>query len=610
MAVIMNNTPPLSKLEKAEKELYSKDPHLRKTRPATFSDKEYSVKDDWGEGDDIPQPMRHANKSFWYKFLTFSVIFFIFALALSAFIFWRGTNVVSSENVDIVVNGPVSTAAGEEMAFQISILNRNNIALQRADLIVEYPQGTISSEDGSSMPRQRENLGKVNSGERIQKVMKAILFGEENEKKIINIVVEYRVEGSNATFQKEKSYEIVISSAPISLLVSGPNEISSGGEMELSIIVASNSEKAIPNAAVVVNYPFGFVFKEANPSPSSGNNYWSLGDFAPNAQTAIRIKGTMEGQNDEERVFRIEAGTGGRTQITTLFTSFLHPIALRRPALSLDISVSGNRSKTVAVMPGENLRIDLLWKNNLANQVSDAQASAKVITSGFDLTNFSAPTGFFRAQDNTILWTRDKEKSLAFLNPGESGVLNFTFRVPTVAELASSGGIFENPHIELLANIRGNNLAVSGTSGDPDTRETRIIKISSPVSVSANVFKKSDTVYSVVLTVRNPFNNLSGVKLTATVPTYMSWTNTYAPSEEAISFNSFGGQILWNVGRVSSGVGYTKPSRQISFDLTLDTTLEGLGSSPSILTDIKISGDDEYTLEKVEHSLSSVKLSS
>lgn len=602
----MENSPQ-SGLEKAEKALNSKNQSAPIDRTRFLSEKDYGIREDWGDNKEMPKPMNNK-KSFWHKFLTFSIIFFIFAAALSAFIFWRGSNLVSSQNVEIIVNGPVSIAAGDEMSFQVSILNRNNVALQNADLTIEYPAGTVSAENPEeSKPRETLPLGKISSGDRVQKVFKAILFGEENEKRSINVVVEYRVEGSNAIFYKEKKYEFVISSAPMSLLVSGADTVNAGGEVELSVILASNSEKPITDSVLSVEYPFGFIYKDANPKPTNGNSFWNLGTLAPSEQIKITVRGFFDAEAEETRIFRVEAGSGGRTEVATVFTTYLHSVAIKKPALTLETAVSGNKAREVFALPGEQVRVDLAWKNNLPNQIADASASSKISASGFAVSGVSVTSGFFRSSDNTVVWTRDRNKVLALINPSESGVLSYAFKIPSVSELAASGTM-TNPSISLTSVMEGRDLAGISAGENPQTRDERVIKISSPVSVSASVSRKSGNIYTVSLTSKNPFNNLSGVKLSATLPTYVKWQNAFTPAEESLIYNSVGGSLLWNIGKLAPSVGYSKPARQLSFDIELDTSLDGLPANPSVLQDIKIYGQDDFTGQKVEFSIPSVNL--
>src|SRR3990167_4505700 len=83
-----------------------------------------------------------------------SLIFFILALGFTFSKFFLGNNVVSGNNIDILVSGPVSIAGGEELPLEIQVTNNNNIDLKVVDLRIEYPAGTKSVTNQSiDLPR-------------------------------------------------------------------------------------------------------------------------------------------------------------------------------------------------------------------------------------------------------------------------------------------------------------------------------------------------------------------------------------------------------------------------------------------------------------------------
>ena len=82
--------------------------------------------------------------------------------------FFLGNNVVSGNNIDILVSGPVSIAGGEVLPLDIEVKNNNNIDLNTVDLRVEYPAGTKSADDQSvDLPRYSETLGDIKMGKSV-----------------------------------------------------------------------------------------------------------------------------------------------------------------------------------------------------------------------------------------------------------------------------------------------------------------------------------------------------------------------------------------------------------------------------------------------------------
>jgi hypothetical protein len=105
----------------------------------------------------------------------------------------------------------------------LEIANKNNSDLLLVDLVIEYPKNS-SGDLTKDTERIRESLGTISAGGIRSENMKVVIFGEQGSVRPIKISLEYRIDGSNSIFVKEKMYEVSISSAPINLLIEAPTE--------------------------------------------------------------------------------------------------------------------------------------------------------------------------------------------------------------------------------------------------------------------------------------------------------------------------------------------------------------------------------------------------
>ena len=198
------------------------------------------------------------------------------------YVSFGGFNAVSSRNVDISVQGPVAIDGGEELVLDVSITNNNNVSLQNTRLRFEYPEGTRRADNLSvELIRSEEEIGNIAPGEGVTKTVKAVLFGERESIKQIKVSVDYKTQGSNATFTKDKNYEIGIKSAPIVFSIDYPKEVNSNQEMELVVNLTSNSNTPVENLLVRAEYPFGFSFIKSDPQSTFDNNVWNVGSLKP-----------------------------------------------------------------------------------------------------------------------------------------------------------------------------------------------------------------------------------------------------------------------------------------------------------------------------------------
>ena len=189
-------------IERLKRRLYSRtEKNLGVTKRRRLRPLGHDVEEEWAPDSPTEVKKKIEKLSILSTLLIFSVVFFIGSVIVAAYFFLGGSTTVSSQNIDIEIEGPVTVRGNEELVLQISITNRNAIRIQSVDLLVEYPEGTRLADNLEvELSRHRESLGDIASGEAVQKTVRAVLFGEEGSDKEIKIVLEYRIEDSNAIF--------------------------------------------------------------------------------------------------------------------------------------------------------------------------------------------------------------------------------------------------------------------------------------------------------------------------------------------------------------------------------------------------------------------------
>ncbi len=208
----------LHRLEDMKSRLFSnRYKTLQTKRSGILHKKEYDIPDTWQteEKNESTADAFFMKTSLFKKFFIFSICFFFVAVIVAVYAFVGGGNTVSNDNIDIAILGNAFTAGGEDLPLQIEITNKNNAALELADLVVEYPKGS-SADLTQDNNRLRDSLGTIPAGQIRTDNLKVVLFGEQGSTRPIKVSLEYRVEGSNAIFVKEKEYSVSISSSNFS----------------------------------------------------------------------------------------------------------------------------------------------------------------------------------------------------------------------------------------------------------------------------------------------------------------------------------------------------------------------------------------------------------
>ncbi|MEK7184801.1 MAG: hypothetical protein AAB683_01545 [Patescibacteria group bacterium] len=616
-----------TKIEDLNKSLYSRStPNIRTKRRLRFYDQEVGVKTDWEHKEEKTEAMelntryKSNSMSFFTKILIWSFVFFVISIAIGAFILLKGSNIVSAKNVDITVNGPVSVAGGEPVSFQIQVSNQNNIKLETVDMSIEFPTGTTDTNDSfKELKNTRDIISDIEPGGVGQKTVQAVLYGEENTKKEIKIVVEYRVKGSNAVFQKEKTFDILISSSPISLTISAFKEVNSGQEFEFTANINSNSKEVIKNLLLKAYYPFGFTYTSSDVKPLSDNSTWRIGDIPPGAKRTIKIKGKLEGQDDEVRVFKFSAGAfsvRNEKIIGTEYISSSQEISIKKPFMSVAVSMDGNSDDQEYIATfNEPIRVEIKYFNNLPVEIIDGEIKVKLSGNAFDKISVIPDQGLYKSADNEIIWNGINTNDLKNIEAGGSGRVLFSI---TPRDLGSSFKSVLNPYLKFDINVKGNRISEIDVPESISSSVVRQAKIASNISLNGQVLRSTGpfqntgsippraeqpTTYTIVWYVDNTSSTVSDAIVRSSLPAYMKWTGKIEPANENIKFNEVNGQIEWNVGNVGTYTMGTDKRKKVSFQVLLNPSVDQIGQTLTLVDQSSLIAQDDFTGETLRSNL-------
>jgi hypothetical protein len=607
-------------LEKLQEDLYKKDFKQPEHQRHNLDQKDYELESDWEEPQqeeqkpvDLSELSEEGKKKmgFFGWVMVFAAIFFIASISYAAYVFYGGNQTISANDVDINIVGPVSIAAGEVLSLDLIIQNNNPVPLQAVDLIVEYPEGTRSAENLiDNLSRTRERVDDIEPGTLLRKTISSALFGDEGDNKEISITAEYQVPGSNAIFKKQKMFSVILNAAPARITVSGLEEISSGQEVELEAVITSNSNTEIKNLMVTASYPFGFEFIESDVDPTYSNNVWVFESIAPKEKKTIKIKGTITGQNEEERVFRFNTGLiseENEREIGVIFNNYIHDLTVKRPFVGLDIYMNGSNNSIVTANSGSAIPASIVFTNNTNDLIKDLSIRLELEGEVLNESRISSNQGFYRSSDNTILFNTETNPKLAQIFARDEITSSFRFEVKNIIGEKIN---IKNPNVKLTAFVEGQRISGENIEEEINESIVKTLRVISDVFVGSYTLRdlgpfansgpippaaEQETTYTITWSVSNNSNDLRDARITAFVPNYVNWKNKVSPSNETYVYDENSKQITWNLGNVSAGVGNTTSARELSFQVGLFPSLSQVGQAPNLLRDIVFSAEDTFT---------------
>lgn len=608
------------RIEKLKRKLYSRTSEPVLDVRSTVLDESEAVKNSWGNdsGLKIPEDMRHSSHThpILKKFLFGALLFFVLSVALSAYLFFGGGNLISSSNVDIKIAGPSVVASGEEVDLNISLINQNHADLQTVVLSIEYPTGASADKDASlPLVHSSDSVGTIPSGSTVDRAIKIFLLGDKDEVKTITLKLEYQVAGSNAVFSKVKKYDITIGSSPVILNVASPQEVSAGQEISFNASVSSNSSSLLRNVVLVAEYPYGFTFNSSSQTAKQGNTVWNLGDLKSGDKKTIVISGTLQAQDGEQRTFKFSVGTkipGSTKDVDTVLSQANPTITVSKPFIDAHMAFAGDESASIPTNAGDNMSGLITFSNTLPEQIHDVSASVVLTGSALDRQSVQVGGGgFYQSSNNTILWDKNSVQSFNQINPGDSKNISFSFttlRLPVGTK---------NPTVQAVLTVRGTRTSSSGAVGDVSVVIAKTIKINANLTLVAKSLQggpivntgshppraESPSAYTINWALSNMWNDVSGAKVTTTLPTYMEWTGQVSPSTANIMYNSGTRTIVWSPDSVSAGAGFTVSPKEVFFQVKINPSLSQVGSAPNLISSISFVGNDTFSGKNISFTL-------
>ncbi|MEK7060025.1 MAG: hypothetical protein AAB970_00175, partial [Patescibacteria group bacterium] len=548
--------------------------------------------------------------SMFKKFFIFSIVFFVLAIGYASYMFFSKSNAVFNDNIDISVLSNAFTAGGEDYPLLLEIANKNNSPLDLVDLVVEYPK---SSQVGLSQDNEhlRISLGTIPAGGIKNESVKFILYGEQGSTRPIKISLEYRVEGSNAIFVKDKLYDVSISSTPINLSIDAPTEVSSNQDINLNVKATLNATKPVSKILLKVDYPIGFQFISANPSPYLGNNIWNLGDLAPGAERNISILGKMIDVFDgEQKVFRAWSGSqssSDKSLIDVVFNSLEHTMFIKKSSIEARLLVNGVYQREYAIDTKTPIQGQIQWSNNLETKINNLEIHAKISGNAVNRKTITVGQGYYNSSQDLIIWDKNSQSNFAEVNPGDSGSVSFS--LSPLSLFSAAGGIIPSPTINIDVSVTGQQAQSSGAVTQLSNSESKIIRILSDLGLSNKALYYSGsftntgpippkveqkTTYTIVWSLSNTANNISKAQIRSTFPPWVRFLGPFSPASEDLSFDASTKEIVWNIGGIPKGTGITEAGKTVSFQVELTPSLSQVGTTPTIINDTILTGHDDF----------------
>ena len=535
------------------------------------------------------------------------IIIILAAIAGIAGLYYYQRNIYSKEILKLEILGPTETELAQEIEYIVKYKNNGNTRLEEPELIFEYPEYAISSEGNSQ--RVTKNAadfgGAIYPGEEQTFSFKARLLGKEGEVKQAKATLSYQPKNLKARYESSTTFTTVIKKVSLTFDFDLPTKIESGKDFDFKLNYFSNVDYPLSDLRVTVEYPSDFEFVESNPQ-SLEKTDWDIGLLNKAKGGRISITGKLRGEIGEEKVFQAKLGTW-RDGEFILLKEIAKGVEITKPSLYVSQQINGNPRYIAS--PGDSLHYQISFKNLGEDIFTNLFLIVKLEGKAFDFGAMIAPQGSFESGDNSIIFDWKRVSKLQFLDAGEEGEAEFWIELKD--EWPISGSEDKNPEIKT-------NVYLS------QIQEQFVNKVNSKLEIVQKVYFQDEvfgnagslppragesTSYTVMWQARNFYNDVSGVKVKAKLPSNVDLTGNIFPEDGSsnFTFDSESREIVWGVGdlKVSEGVAGTA-APNLSFQVRLTPSADQIGQTPEIIGEAMISGEDQWTGEIIRGTSSAV----
>jgi hypothetical protein len=463
--------------------------------------------------------------------------------------------------------------------------------------------------------RERRPVGVLEAGESLSESFDAFVFGSKDTNKEVSVVVEYHPEGATAIFAKDASFMFAIEKSPVSVSLEMPDDLRIGQDIKAVINYTSQAEIDVSNLWLTMSLPDGFEFGSAIPSPvrrlipfdvAPNELVWQIGDLMPAEAGTIEITGSVEGINLASKAFGAKIGAyNERTDSLLVYGETIEVSTLRSPFLEVVMLVNGESEHIAS--PGDALRFEIGWRNNLSAEVRNAVMEVQLEGDALNLGTLSVDDGLYNQSTQSIIWNATSYDRFKSIEGNDAGNVSFSVRLKNNLPLDTTS---KRPAVEAKVkfstnnvpegfqgiDITGSNSAVAKVSSRMQF-DSRVLYFNSPILNSGPIPPRvsEETTYTVVWSITNMTNDIDDVVVRSSLLPNINFKNIISPSDVDVAFDSDTGELVWRVGRVLAGTGFLRPALSIAFQIGLIPSLDQVGQSPVLINEATAEGKDTFT---------------
>jgi hypothetical protein len=519
-------------------------------------------------------------------------------------------NIYSKDILKLEILGPSEAELAQEIEYVVKYKNNGNTRLEDPLLIFECPENSLecllkekeeTSQEKKSL-RKNIPLPAIYPGEEKTFYIKARLLGKEGEIKTARAWLSYQPKNLKARYESETSHVSQIKSVPLTLEFDLPSKIQSSKEVRFQLNYFSNADYPLSDLGIKIEYPDDFEFQSAQPSALEETD-WEIGLLNKAEGGRIEIVGNVKGDIGEQKQFKAELGSWQDGEFV-LLKEAIRAVEIVTPALYISQQINNNPQYVAS--PGDTLHYELFFKNIGDESFNNLFLVARLEGDLFDLSTLKAPLGDFESGDNSIIFDWRRVSKLQFLGAREEGKVEFWVELKKDWAIASP---------QDKNQVLRNKVYLSQAQEEFVTKVNSKLVILQKGYFEEEVFGNSGplppevgkpTTYTIIWQAQNYYNDVKNMRVRATLGSRVSLSGNIFPDDSRLTFDSGSREVVWEMEDLEAGRGILESGPSVAFQIVLTPKTSQQGTTPTLIGQARITGEDQFTGLGVSADASSI----
>ncbi len=523
----------------------------------------------------------------------------LIAIAFGGFYFYQ---YFTSRDIIFSLKAPQNTLLAVPFNIEVGVSNNSDNPIKDIKLSLILPEGTAFVGENPEKRVLNRSFGNLDKNSTLQEKIPVIILENEQSFKRFEITISYfpPTLGPKARFEQTKSVDVAVREPAIKLDLITPQKVLNNENFEIEVHYQNISNIDFSGVELELNYPEFFTFKNATLKPSSGNNFWKIGDLIKNG-----LKGTLIVQGKviaaEKSFFKIEGllkvNLSGQKYLINKKTA---EINIAPSPLSLSISL--NDQVNYLTFPSDRLKYKITYRNNSDMGLNDMVIKAKLTGEMFDFASLRS-SGFFSSRDNTITWNVANASSLRLINPATEDFIEFEIKTKESYPIKRVSD--KNFILEVGAEISSPTVpyyvASEKTIGlaELETKVVGGIRVNSEASYIKGAWPpkvNKPTTFTIRWLITNYSTDVKNIEVRAFLQSGAKWLSQAKSNTTTVpTYNERTQEIVWLVDRILATKGVISRPVEATFQIEVIPNIAQINQQLPLLTETTIKGIDEFT---------------